>query len=92
MALILGLFVIWFLVSWVAWNCPGGLLSGYWPAQARPLVCQAKPQRLITSNLEVARRMVREQGPVAVLERCQGLRCRELPVKWQTVADFGEGE
>lgn len=80
----------WILLTFVHWACPGGPLAGYWPSAARPLICRAEPRREIYDprQLDRARARVRELGPGAVLERCQGLRCEPEKVTWRTIVEF----
>lgn len=81
----------WLLVSWIGWTCPGGLLAGFWPSSAKPLVCQPKAETAIYTQGAQAYRKVREIGPGARLQGYQGLKGRDIPIRWTTTAEI-EGE
>lgn len=69
----------WYLILSMSWTCPGGLLSGLWPAQAKPLICQPKPERFIETRPDLALRRVQESEKSRIW-KCVGLRCGELEV------------
>ncbi len=75
-----------YLVLWIAFSCPGGLLSGLIPAAARPYSCARAPRAEISPREHDAHRRVRELGPGARLLACKGIRCSERRVTWEQVA------
>ena len=79
-----------FLVSWVAYTCPGGWFGGLVPAQARPLVCQPSAKVESFDRLERARKRVVELGKESApkMTEVRGLRLIDLPVTWVTEARF----
>lgn len=77
----------WYLVAWISWTCPGGFLSGLWPAAVRPMLCQPKPESRVVSGPREARGLV---APGARLYQCGGLKCRELSVVWSSVVKIEE--
>jgi hypothetical protein len=66
------------LVVWISWTCPGGLLSGLWPAAARPLVCRPVAAHEIydPARQHQAERRALELG--ADLQACARGRCRSI--------------
>lgn len=84
--------MIWFLVTWISWACPGGPLGGLVPAAARPAVCRPEPRfEVYDPALERrARARVRELGGGAELRRCRGLRCSGNLADWKTDVEFKE--
>ncbi len=80
----------WYLVTWIAFSCPGGWFSAAVPAAAQPYVCTRHPARLITSRREDASRQVRAvgQGAAPTLAWCRGLRCWDKTIEWKTVAEI----
>lgn len=78
----------WFLVLWVGYSCPGGMLSGLVPVTARPYVCAREPRSEILTRRSDAERKVRDVGPGARLLSCRGLRCSEVRVTWSQVAEI----
>lgn len=81
----------WFLVIYFSYTCPGGFLSGLWPAAVKPIVCKATPDYYMISSLELARKKIREKGPGARLLGCRGLRCVDHDFEWKNVVKF-EGD
>ena len=74
----------WYLVAWVAWNCPGGWLgNAAIPAAARPLACQPAPRTAFAANRREAVRLLLDH-PGATLEWCERLRCRPRSAEWQS--------
>lgn len=82
----------WYLVAWVSWTCPGGMLSGIWPAAARPLICAPHAEDMLCSRRADAERKVRELGPGAGVRlfAFRGLRGREIDLTWSTKLEIGE--
>lgn len=80
----------WYLLTWLAWTCPGGPLGGLVPAPARPLVCRAEPRLELydPARLERAKARTRELGCSAQLRRCRGLVCSSNMVSCETVMTF----
>jgi hypothetical protein len=84
--------VIYFLLAWTAWACPGGWFAGIWPAPVRPLVCapSARFELYDPARAAAARRRVSELGPSAALYVCRGLRCRGPISSWSQDVHFQE--
>lgn len=81
------------LVVYTAWTCPGGLLAGFWPAAAKPLVCSARPaiEAYDPARAAAARRRVVDLGPPAQLYALtQGVKIGPPLVDWATTAVFKE--
>lgn len=79
-----------YVLSWIAFACPGGLLNGLWPATIRPLVCKSEPQFKIYDITEYARakKKALELGEPTQLSRCRGTDdCEEL-IEWVKIAKF----
>ena len=81
----------WFLVTWITWSCPGGLLSGLVPAAARPLVCAPEVKREPYDKLARAQDRVRAIGPgaAASIDQVRGLRLKSQDVTWTQTVNFG---
>lgn len=79
-----------YVLSWIAFACPGGLLNGLWPAAIRPLVCQSKPQFQLYSITEYSRAKKRalELGEPAQLTLCRGTECEDPMIDWVKIAQF----
>lgn len=84
----------WFLVSWVAWACPGGWFAGLVPPAARPLACKPQVRQEAYERLKYARARVAALGPEnhPSLTLVQGLRLTERPVTWATAVKFEGGQ
>lgn len=82
--------IFWWLVAWISFSCPGGMLAPAWPAAARPFVCTRVTARAIYSRREDADRQVRSVGQVAAptLSWCRNLRCWDKQIEWKTVAEI----
>lgn len=82
--------MIYFLVTWIAWTCPGGILGGLVPAPVRPLACRAEPRFELYDPARRGRAQarVRELGPGAEMRRCRGLRCSDNLAQWNTELTF----
>lgn len=80
------------LVAFTAWTCPGGFLSNFWPAAARPLVCAPRPavEAYDPAQAVRARKRVLELGAPAQLYLCRGDRCGEPLVEWNVEAKIKE--
>lgn len=85
--------MIWYLILFVGYSCPGGILGGLIPDAARPLICrqEAKQEIYDPARFEKAKARIRELGESSVLFSCRGLKCKEIRVVWTTSARF-EGE
>lgn len=75
----------WYLVTWIAWACPGDILSkvtGGLPPKVRPLICEERVESEAFSRRDIAERKVDELGAEARprLWAYVGLRRKELPV------------
>lgn len=81
-----------YCVAFIAWVCPGGMLSSLWPAAARPLVCEARPavEFYDPARRFAARRRVEDLGRPAQLYACRGTRCGPPLVYWSTLPQFTE--
>ena len=81
----------YYLVAWIAFSCPGGLLSGLIPGAARPLVCSREARVELIPRKADAERKVRELGPGAAsrLWWCRGLKCSDVKVSWESVVKIG---
>jgi len=82
--------MIFYLVAYIAWVCPGGWLSGFVPDAIRPIACQGTGQVEQFDRLEKAKDRVRELGRGSRLISCRGFRCKEVPVTWVTEPQFRE--
>lgn len=80
------------LVVYTAWTCPGGLLAGFWPAAAKPLVCSARPavEAYDPARAAAARRRVVDLGQPAQIYAAKGAVIGPPLVDWKTVADIKE--
>lgn len=74
----------YYLVAYLAWQCPGGLLSGFIPESLKPTVCHAAPRIEAFEKIDLARKRIAQIGPQQSLQlvEVQGLRIKELPVTW----------
>lgn len=80
--------VAWYLVTWIAWACPGDALSrvtGGTPPKLRPIICEERTESEPFSRRDIAERKVDEVGPGSRprLWHYQGLRRTELPVTFK---------
>jgi hypothetical protein len=82
--------VIFYIVAFVSWSCPGGWFSGLVPEKVRPFACDAQAQVEVYDRLNAAKVRVFERGPSASLMACRGLRCKKVPVVWVTEPTFAE--
>ena len=82
--------MIWYLVTWISFACPGGLLAPAWPAAARPYVCARVTKHEIYSRREDADRQVRSVGQAAApaMAWCRNLRCWDKTIEWKTTAEI----
>jgi len=82
----------WFLVSFLAYNCPGGWFGGLVPEAVRPLVCKPEIRTEPYDRLWRAQARVKALGPAALprLTRVKGLRLAGLPVIWTQEVRFEE--
>ena len=81
-----------YLVLWLGYSCPGGILSGFIPAAAKPLVCrsEAKYEMYDPARIEKAKSRIRELGPAAMFFSCRGFKCENVAVAWTTSCAFPE--
>jgi hypothetical protein len=78
----------WLRVAWIAWQCPGGLLAGLWPAAARPIICQPAPAVEDYDPARRAKAEARARDLGADLQACRmGRGCRSLTHR-ETVTTF----
>ena len=82
--------LIWFVVVWTQWSCPGGILKNVWPEPLKPLICKAETRRYITSSRDHAEREVRRRGPTSSMGECYNLKCVDVPLKWEMIVHIGE--
>lgn len=73
----------WYLITWISWSCPGGILSGLWPEQAKPLLCTPQPQLELETRPDQALKRLREHHPARVYV-FNGLKRKELKVNVET--------
>ena len=79
-----------FLVSWIAYNCPGGLFGSMVPVAARKFVCRPEPRLEAYERLAHARARVVALGEASSprLTLVQGLRLTDRPVVWRNKPKF----
>lgn len=84
--------MIWTAVLWISWTCPGGLLGGFVPAAARPLLCAPAPRLELYDPARRGRAeaRVRDLGAGAEIRACRGLRCSSNLADWTTDVKFKE--
>ena len=70
----------WYLIIALSYSCPGGLLSGLWPAQAKPFICQSNPTQYIETKADQALKRVRESEKPRIW-KCKNLKCSELDIE-----------
>ena len=76
----------YWIVTWIAFSCPGGLLAPVWPAAAKPFVCERVVHNERYSRRSDAERQVRAVGSSARLAWCRNLKCWDKPIRWDAVA------
>jgi|CXWL01.1.fsa_nt_gi hypothetical protein len=79
----------WYLVAWIAWSCPGGMLARFVPEPVKPLICRpARTESLMFMQRSDAMTKVQELGPYAIptLHWCQTGRCYTRGIDWNLVA------
>jgi len=83
----------WFLVSWIAYSCPGGLFGKLVPEAVRPIVCELAVETEIHSDKQRAYRAVAKAGCAArpTISWCKGLKCHAKKVTCPTELHI-EGE
>lgn len=64
-------------VGWVAFVCPGGLLSGFIPEAAKPIACAKQAQHLVLQKDEDAVKAVREAIAPQLDELLKSVRVTE---------------
>lgn len=81
--------MIYFEVVFLAWLCPGGILSGLIPPAGKPYLCAGIPKRELWTHKELAFKRVLELGPEAkaAVYECENLKCRRREVAWKTVGE-----
>lgn len=81
-------------IAWLAWSCPGdGALWGRLVPRAALLrvgACVAKPEMILEANRAAAIKKATAQGPGVRLFKYDGLRRREVPVKWENKMSMEE--
>lgn len=78
------------LLAGISWACPGGMLSGLWPAAIKPLICQPKPLVEHYDPAQAPRAKARAIETGADLQACRlGRGCRSI-TKRLTVVTFEE--
>ena len=65
------------------------------PVEAKAILakigaCQARPEVIIEANRSVVVKKLSEIGPGGRLYQCQGLKCREVRVTWETKMSVGD--
>ena len=76
--------MIFYLVTLVLWDCPGGFLGGYIPPKLKPYLCDEGSAGAIFDKREAAEALVDKAGQHSKprLFKYTGLRREELPVKF----------
>jgi hypothetical protein len=78
--------VVFYLVSWIALSCPGGMLSGLIPAHARPIVCPGIPASVLFVSEQDAMNALIKHGQGSTLQICNEtkglLRCEPAKLEW----------
>lgn len=80
----------WYLVSFLAYSCPGGWFEGLVPEQARPFVCKPEVRMEAYDRLGRAQDRVKALGPSSLsrLTTVKGLRLAPLKVEWKQIVEF----
>lgn len=80
----------WYLVAWMTWACPGGMLARFIPEPVKPVVCRpAETRSLMFLKKDDAMETVQGLGPYAIptLHWCQTGRCYTRKIEWNLVAE-----
>lgn len=74
----------WFMVTWLAWSCPGGWFSGLVPAPARPLLCQPRTEHQVYTRPQEAYSQIERLGPgsASTMTEYHGLRRKDHRIIW----------
>jgi hypothetical protein len=81
----------YFIVLWLAYACPGGILSGIWPEVAKPLICAPELKVERFSDRKQAESKIKDLGPMASsrIQWCKGLKCYDIKIQWESVVKIG---
>lgn len=85
---------VFFVVAFVAWQCPGGWFSGLVPDKLRPIMCEARYDFETKADLAEAKALVAEKGRGATLSRCRSQEgepdCDDIEVTWVSEPRFSD--
>ena len=77
----------YYIVVWLAFNCPGGFFGNMMPYGLKQAVCTAKQDSAQFKTLKKAKRKVEKLGPkvtAAIFENKNG-KTREIRFEWISV-------
>ena len=78
------------IVSWMALSCPGGVLKGLIPTALRPIVCDSTPTSKTYESEQEMLAKLRELGPKATAQAClksQIAICNTVHISWEPVIE-----
>ncbi len=77
------------IVTWVALVCPGGMLKGLIPSSLKPIVCDSTPTSQVYQKEILALERLADQGPRTSIQICNQtgdlIKCNQIPIQWEPV-------
>lgn len=81
--------MIYYLVAWLAFQCPGGAFKGLIPTNMKPLMCEQVPASALYAAELDAMAELRKHGASASIQICREtkglMRCEPMVIIWEPV-------
>ena len=79
--------MIFYLVSWMALQCPGGALKGFIPPDWKPFICERTPASALHVSSDEALAHIKKLGVGATVHMCTEtkgvLKCEDVKISYQ---------